>query len=271
MSETIKNKKLNFRDLGGMRTKDGRTIRKGLILRSAKLNKLSAHDKAVLEKKYKVNTVIDLRSDAEREGRADILPDGAEYYHIPYFNESTLAVTGGMGSDVLEAVKKAESKDELYNYIPELTDVYPIVVTDEYAVSQLSQALKIIMSNRDGAVLFHCTAGKDRTGITSAVLMKILGICDEQIMQDYTETNKVSRKNARKYSLIACIFLASKKIAKKTYEVFLADEKYLDSAFDALTVKYGSFENFVRDALKISDEEIAEFKDYILEPLNPCR
>ncbi len=265
MSDYIKNKKLNFRDIGGKTTADGRKVREGLLLRSAKLNKLSRHDKSVLETRYRVSKVIDFRSDAEREGRSDILPAGAKYYHIPYFNEATLAITGGMGSDVFEAVKKSESKDELYNYIPELTDVYPIVVTDDYAISQLSEALKLIMGNRDGAVLFHCTAGKDRTGITAAILLKILGVSDGQIMDDYTRTNEVSRKNARKYSLLAGIFLASKKIARKTYEVFLADEKYLNSAFDALNEKYGSFDNFVRDALIITDEEIADFKEYILE------
>ncbi|MBR5112346.1 MAG: tyrosine-protein phosphatase [Clostridia bacterium] len=54
-------------------------------------------------------------------------------------------------------------------------------------------------------------------------------------------------------------------MARKTYEVFLADEKYLNSAFDALTEKYGSFENFVKDGLKITNEEIADFKNYMLE------
>ena len=265
MSDTIKNKKLNFRDLGGLETEDGKKVRKGLLLRSAKLNKLSPHDRSVLESKYRVAAVIDFRSDDERAGRADILPTGAKYYHIPIFSETTLAVTGGMGSDVFEAVKKAESKDELYNYIPELTDVYPITVTDDYSVARLSETLRIIMSNREGAVLFHCTAGKDRTGVTSAILLKMLGVKDEQIMQDYTATNTVSKKNARKYSLLAGIFLASKKIARKTYEVFLADEKYLNSAFDALNEKYGSFENFVKDGLKITDEEIADFKNYMLE------
>ena len=138
MSDTIKNKKLNFRDLGGLETEDGKKVRKGLLLRSAKLNKLTPHDKSVLESKYRVSAVIDFRSDDEREGRADILPSGAKYYHIPIFSETTLAVTGGMGSDVFEAVKKAESKDQKPQQAKE---DQPFADTERDQTRQASQAL----------------------------------------------------------------------------------------------------------------------------------
>ena len=265
MTDKIKNKKLNFRDLGGIKVSGGKSVRHNLILRSAKLSKLGSADKLTLEKYYKVKKVIDFRAEEEKKGKTDIIPDGAEYIHIPFFNEANMAMTGGMGSDVLSAIKKSDSKEELYSYIPELTNVYPIVVTDDYALSQLSKTVKIIMNNREGSVLFHCTAGKDRTGITAALILKMLGASDEDILEDYLKTNEISAKNGKKYARLAKVFLRSKKIADKTYRVFLADKSYLKSAYDAMLDKFGSFDVFLSEGLGITDDEITDFKNYILE------
>lgn len=261
----INDKKLNFRDIGGVKTSDGKTVKSGLILRSAKLSKLDEHDRSVLEDYYKVSKVIDFRAAAEKIKKPDIIPSGARYIPLPFFNEANMAVTGGMGSDVFAAIRKAESKEDLYNYIPDLTTVYPIVVTDEYALSQLSKAIRLIINNRKGAVLFHCTAGKDRTGIVSAVILKLLNTGTDDILKDYLLTNEVSAVNAEKYSKLARVFMRSRKIAEKTYEVFLAKEEYLKSAYDAMIDKFGSFDAFVESGLGISGAEIKSFRDYILE------
>ncbi len=261
----IYNKKLNFRDLGSTETLDGKRIKPGLILRSAKLSKLDDRDRAELENFYKVSKVLDFRAAAEKINRPDIIPSGARYIPLPFFNEANMAVTGGMGSDVFSAIRKAENKEELYNYIPDLTTVYPIVVTDDYALSQLSKAIKLIINNRKGAVLFHCTAGKDRTGIVSAVILKLLNVSNDDILKDYLLTNEVSAVNAKKYSRLASIFMGSRKIAKKTYDVFLAKEEYLKSAYDAMIGKFGSFDDFVSTGLGITREEIDSFREYILE------
>ncbi|MBR4451721.1 MAG: tyrosine-protein phosphatase [Clostridia bacterium] len=261
----ITDKKLNFRDIGCVKTLDGKTVKSGLILRSAKLSRLNEHDRAILEDYYKVSKVIDFRAAAEKIKKQDIIPDGARYIPIPFFNEANMAVTGGMGSDVFAAIKKAESKEELYNYIPDLKTVYPIVVTDDFALSQLSKAIKLIINNRKGAVLFHCTAGKDRTGIVSAIILKLLNVGTDEILRDYLLTNEVSAKNAEKYSKLARVFMRNSKIADKTYEVFLAKEEYIKSAYDAMAEKFGSFDNFVENGLGITREEIESFREYILE------
>ena len=261
----VRNKKLNLRDLGSIVTKDGKRIKTGLILRSAKLSKLDDIDRTVLESHYGVSKVIDFRAPGEKIKKPDIIPRGARYIPLPFFNEENMAVTGGMGSDVFSAIRKAESKEELYNYIPDLTTVYPIVVTDDYALSQLSKAVKLIINNRDGAVLFHCTAGKDRTGIVSAIILKLLNADDEDILADYLKTNEVSEINAKKYSKLAKVFLRSQKIADKTYEVFLAKEEYLRAAYDAMIEKFGSFEKFIEAGLGITPDEAESFREYILE------
>lgn len=264
MNNIIKDKKMNFRDIGGIKNSDGKTVRDKIILRSGKLNKLSDYDAEVLTDYYKLKIIIDLRASSEKEGRADIVPQGVQYLEIPYFNESTMGMTSGMGSDVMSAVKKAKSRKELFDYVPDLDTVYPLMVSDDFSVSKISEALKIIMNNRDGSVLYHCTAGKDRTGVTTAILLKILGVSYDDIVSDYLKTNIVSKKNAVKYSRLAAVFLLDKKLALKIYRVFMAEKSYLDAAFKAIDDKFGSFDAFVADGLKLNADEIADFKAYAL-------
>lgn len=259
------NKKLNLRDLGGIKAAGGCAVKSGILLRSAKLDKINSRDLKELSENYRVRIVIDLRSELEKEGKEDKIPTGAEYIFSPVFSENTLAMTSGMGSDVMTALKKSKSMAELLNYVPDLIEVYPLAITDEYSVSKLSEIIKTIINNRDGAVLFHCTAGKDRTGIISAILLKMLGASYDDILTDYLKTNEVSGKNASKYSRLARIFLRNRELADKVYNVFMADKKYLDSAFAAIDEKFGSFDNFISEGLKLTPAETEDFRNYALE------
>lgn len=256
--------KTNFRDLGGIKTADGKFIKPNILLRSAHLSNINKKDIELLKEKYNLKKVVDLRSAAEKEKHPNIILDDVEYIDIPYFNEETMALTSGMGSDVLSAIKKAQSREELLGYIPDLTKVYPLIITNEYSLTQLSECIRLIINNREGAVLFHCTAGKDRTGVTAAIILSILGVRYPDILVDYMKTNRVSMKNADKYSKMASLVFRDKRLAEKTKTVFSADKAFLDSVFDAINEKFGSFEKFVSDGLKISDDEIISFKNYAL-------
>lgn len=256
--------KRNARDFSSLITNDGRKIKSGRIIRSAQLSKLSKKEISLLKDKYNLKTIIDLRSESEIEKKPETIIDGVEYYHIPYFSESTLGVTSGMGSDVLSAVRNAESREDLYNFIPDLYTVYSLLATDNFSCEQISKCIKLIMNNTEGAVLFHCTAGKDRTGITSAIVLKLLGVDDKGVFEDYEYTNIVSSKNAQKYSKFARYFFRDKKLADKVYNVYLAKPEYLKVFLDSIDNKYGSFDNYRKEVLNISDKDIEKFRENIL-------
>lgn len=264
--KNIEFKKLkNARDIGGINTLDGKTVRKGIIYRSGHMSRITKSDALKLKNDLDIRMIIDLRSSSEKEKRPNVPVDGIRYLEIPYFNEDTLAVTGGMGSDVRSALKNAENQQELYEYVPDLNNVYKLFAADEFSVSQIGECLKTIMANRDGAVLFHCSAGKDRTGITAALIYHILGVGPDDIMADYLFTNTVSEKPSIKYSRLIRIFMRNKPLAEKVRKVFLADELYLNTFFEEISVKYGGTDKFISDVLKITDEQIESFKDYALE------
>ena len=109
-----------------------------------------------------------------------------------------------------------------------------------------------------GAILWHCTEGKDRCGITSALVLEMLGVDRETILEDYLKTNLV---NIPKAAEIHDRLLAThgKEFADNVYRAFIADESYLRSAWNAMG------DNFITEKLGISREEIDTFRDIILE------
>lgn len=254
----------NIRDLGGIVNSDGKIIKDKLFIRSDHLSRLSQHDSDILVSEYNLKKIIDLRSDNEKVNRQDVIIKNIEYFNIPIFEQSTMGVTGGMGADVFSAVKQSKSKKELLDYIPDLNVIYPMMIKSEYSVKKLSEAIHIITDNRDGSVLFHCTAGKDRTGVIAALILEMLNVPRETIFEDYIETNIASMKNAKKYSKMAYIFMQSKDIADKTKKAFSADPSYLNSFYNAIYERYGSIKSFIYDGLEYSDLELCEFREYSL-------
>lgn len=257
---------VNMRDLGCMRTADGRKIRNCMFLRGGNLSKLKKSDIKKLCEEYKLKVIIDLRTMQEAEEKPDIEIPGVKLLHLPLFSEATLGISREKGGiDAAAAVKKAKDKQALKEYIPDLSFVYPRMVTDEFCLGQIRRILSVIMENESGSVLFHCSAGKDRTGMTAMLLLTMLGVSREDIMADYLFSNRAAKKQANTWYTVALLFLRDKEIAEKARRVFSICPEYLQSAFDTIDDVHGSMDNFIHNALGITDEQIASFRAKSLE------
>lgn len=234
----------NARDLGCVPS-----IRMGQVIRSGNLSKLTSEDMNFLAD-YGLKKVIDLRTDKELEEKPDMKLAGVEYVHIPLLDEATAGITHEEGSDV-------------YDRIPDIFDIYRGFVTD-FTAGQLRKAVTEI-AETDGCVLLHCTEGKDRAGILSALLLYIAGADKEDILKDYLYTNKVGKKRSRKYYWFVRIFRKSKRAADKVRLVYLADRRYLEALIDEIEKKYGSTESFIQDVIGIDDELKARVKAKLSE------
>ena len=226
----------NARDLGCVPG-----IRMGQVIRSGNLSKLTSEDMNFLAD-YGLKKVVDLRTDKELEEKPDMKLAGVEYVHIPLLDEATAGITHEEGSDV-------------YDRIPDIFDIYRGFITD-FTAGQLRKAVKEV-AECDGCVLIHCTEGKDRAGILSALLLYLAGAGSKDILRDYLYTNKVGKQQSRKYYWFVRIFRKSKRAADKVRLVYLADRRYLEAMIDEMEHKYGSVESFIRDAAGIDDELIA--------------
>jgi protein-tyrosine phosphatase len=170
----------NFRDLGGYATSDGRRVRTGHLYRSDGLHHLTDDDVRHLRDVRGIRTVIDLRSanEVSVDGLGPLPRDPIALHHLPLFDNDGGSREGPMPDD--------------------LGELYFMML--RFARQRIASVLGVIATSPDPAV-FHCAAGKDRTGVVGAVVLGILGVPDETIVDDYAFTSKnleqiVARLNA---------------------------------------------------------------------------
>ena len=227
----------NMRDLGGLLTKDNRIIRSGMLIRSANLAHASRRD---LDG---ISTVIDLRTPGERREAPD-KTHRREYLPLPILDSSTAGIS-----------HEAETDGSGF---PDMTRLYPMLV--ENCTAAFRNVLLAIMQHdfTDGAILWHCSEGKDRCGLTTALVLEALGIDRDAIMVDYLKTNEVNRPKAiRLHDQV--ISTHGQAYAESMYRVYIADERYLQAAWEAMG------DNYLTEKLKIPEEALAAFRETVLE------
>ena len=169
MSRKIEFEKLrNTRDLGGMKTADGRTIKTGKLIRSGHLIAASEKDQEKLA--GLIDTVVDFRSDRECTERPEPHISGTNYYHIPVLEETKPGVT--RDEDSYEEVrKKMLGEAEIARKY--MVRVYGGFVTSEHCRAQYERFIRLLLEDHGKAVLWHCTAGKDRAGFGTVIVQKL--------------------------------------------------------------------------------------------------
>ena len=163
----------NFRDLGGYRTHDGRTVAWRRLFRSAALHKMNERDIARLKQEIGSRVVIDLRRprDPEKNLEPLLLKEiGARYHPIPFRPDGPAYL-----EDEAKANPNATTMGEIYLYR----------VSEKSFGKRLADALEIIAEPENHPLVFHCSAGKDRTGVLAAVVLTAMGIVDDDVVGDY--------------------------------------------------------------------------------------
>jgi len=204
----------NLRDLGSYRSKDGSKIKSGKIFRSGKLSEIpeSEIDKM---KKMNLKSICDFRTTSEQTQSPD------SWYHLEKINQYSLPVGEGR-MDQPDWDKRANMGVGKNSYLYKANLSY---VREN--VAQYKSFFKILLDENNYPLLFHCTAGKDRTGFAAVLLLHILGFDRKTIVEDY--------------------------------------EDYIQGAFDAITEDYETIDNFLLQALEIGAPEIQQLRDILLE------
>ncbi len=245
----------NFRDLGGYRTVDGRTVRWGLLYRSDSLNKLTDADLRHLSALC-LDRVVDFRALHETEQEPDRLPVemGIQRVGIPILDSST-----GIWHN---------SRDEFIKNIRNIDPAHFMIKTNtELATRFVPEFMRFfgeLKSAEGRPVLFHCTAGKDRTGFAAAVILRLLGVPQETVMEDYLLSNEYFL-GGYKWKLVLLRLMRGKHFVNGIKGFMIAHPSYLGAAFDAIDREHGSFENYVRDGLGLSEPDVEHFKMLYLE------
>ena len=176
---------LNPRDLGGIVGLDGGKIKTHRLIRTGTLTRMSDEDIQFL-KNYGLTTIIDLRSKSERKDHPDPQIEGVKNISLPLSEEE-----GTLGG-----IQDLSREDDLYHHDPHaafkmMCDHYSDHVVKAHDQNTVRQVLTILSEKENGATIFHCTEGKDRTGFVVLFVLYILGVDLEVIRQDYLASNSI--------------------------------------------------------------------------------
>ena len=234
----------NFRDLGGYPTFDGRAIRWRTLFRADGLYRLTDDDARTVVG-LGVRTVVDLRTAKEVKTRG-MFPKGehdVEYHHLPIIDS-----TWGDGS----APKIDDVVEFLVAAYRELLDV---------AAPRFAEAVTLLASENVLPAVFHCAAGKDRTGILSALILGSLGVSEDFIAADYGLTEQAMHRLivwAREHQPeLAELY------AKMPARFAAADPRAMSVILDEIVARYGSIRDYVRE-IGVSEDSLAALERGLL-------
>lgn len=244
---------VNFRDLGGYLTSDGKhRTRWGLLYRSGAHDALSARDEALL-RKIGLKTVVDYRSTQETKQRPDKKVEGIAYLHFRPLPE-------GNATEILNV--KMTSVDEA---VAALAGINRVFIKEASAHEAYENLLRTILKAENLPLVQHCTAGKDRVGAGVAILLSILGVPRETIIADYLLSNE-HQVPAEKLEMGT---LGKGAVDGERIKLFQAlamvHPEYIGAFFDELDSIYGGIEAYCHEALHLTPAELHQLRAVLLE------
>ncbi|MET9468860.1 tyrosine-protein phosphatase [Streptomyces sp. NPDC006544] len=252
----------NLRDLGGTPLSGGRTVRPGLVLRSGQLDRLDVDADPVVAA-LGIRTVLDFRTDTERGEHPDRVPAGARLLIADALADKMNADgPDGAGAGKIPA---AQLKDLLSD--PAVAEehlgggkvqalfagIYRSLVSSGSAQAAYRLLLTELADPQAGPLLFHCTAGKDRTGWGATIVLSLLGADDETLMSEYLSVNPAVRIA---FAPMIEGFTAAGGDPDLALALIGVYPSYLEAALDEVTTRYGSMEKYVREGLGVHDDTV---------------
>ncbi|WP_376740869.1 tyrosine-protein phosphatase [Listeria booriae] len=243
----------NFRDLGGYVNTAGKTVKWGKLYRSSLLTNITEKDKDTLEK-LGVSWICDLRSTSEIAAKPTPALAHIKNRHIPIGtakNESTES-------------QKIDIPDDHRVYEPLMGESYRVFAQSKDGFREI---FNDIIEKEEVPFLFHCTAGKDRTGVLGALLLKLLDIPENTILADYELTNQYADNIlGEMQGLVNAFSNSEKKIDLENFRPMAeARPAYLEIAFDEMQKEYGSVDAYLEKGIGITPSEKAKFQTMMLE------
>ncbi|NLL56785.1 MAG: tyrosine-protein phosphatase [Clostridiales bacterium] len=250
---------INFRDMGGIVTADGRKIKTGLLFRA---DTIRPRNKKQLQYLLSLNLdyIIDLRNPYEIEKHPNFIPEGAKYINAPVLIDK---VDSNVVPKSIRLYFKTAVKEEVEKDIIEFAETYKDMPYATKAYTHLFQAM-----NEHKKIAFHCAAGKDRTGIAAMIVQLALGCTKESVIEEYLKSNYYRRRfNRIRYFLLSLLI---KKRFLRDYFVACAyaHKSYIESALKAISDKYAAIEEFLLNEYGITNKDIDSWKEFYLEKDN---
>ena len=249
----------NPRDIGGYVGSDGRKIRTHRLLRTGNISELTPADEQYLLD-YGLRTIIDLRSPAECKQNPDKELDNVEHYACPLSAEDN---TGGQGQNMSKEF--AEYRKDQYAGFKLMCRRYHHHILSKSAKQSFHHIIELIAENDDGAILYHCSEGKDRTGLVTIIILYILGVDMEVIRQDYLYSNyilndyRAVRDQHFKQVGENDNFRANMRVLGSVAN------SYFDTSLITINKNFGGLDSYITNELEIDDQMQELIREKYLE------
>jgi protein-tyrosine phosphatase len=239
----------NLRDRGGRATADGGTVATGVAYRSAELSADSVVTDDALAA-LGIRTVVDLRTDAERSSRPDQVPAGAELVVLDVLED----LPSGAAAQ-LPTLLAAGRVDEFasVDMLGEMRSVYRHLVLDESARAAYAAFVRTVLDPERTPVLFHCTAGKDRTGWAATILLLGAGVDVAGATDEFLAVNPAVRAT---FAPLLAQFADAGGDPDLLRPVLEVRAEFLEAALEAVDERFGSFDGYLADGLGLSVVEV---------------
>lgn len=279
----------NARELGGYLTEDHRIVKRGVLLRTAKLSTGTEEDLGRLKEEFRLAKILDLRSDEEVNGspivalfsgsdspEPDPVLEGVAYIHAPILDMRELAeyAESRMDGDPDNGLAQQDQL-QLTGMLIDAgligDEIYIGFLDGKKGKQGYSRLFRELLSLEEGrAVLFHCSQGKDRTGLAAMLILTALGVSEEIIVEDYMLTNEFYRERIAKERKMLEM---SGKVPPDRIEVFLmvmdaVRRSSMTNVIAHLKERYGSVMDYIVGELGVSKEQITQLRDRFLESAN---
>lgn len=248
---------VNFREMGGYPTKTGQSTRWHKLLRSGNLGELTDKDVTYL-KDYGLKYIVDLRSGSESSYFPDKVPAGAQYYNLPVypFASSLFKNLGVVGSMKL--------KSSELSFVDES---YAQMLADPHAQHVYRNIFQLLLKNDqpNESLVFHCAAGKDRTGVGGFLFLNALQVKEKAILNDYLMTN-LYYSNAS-VDMIDGILTDDDQdsLANALNSNLAVAGENFETLYQTAKVISGSVENYLQDKMKLSDQDLEKLSQLYVE------
>lgn len=239
---------VNFRDLGGYYSEDGRQVRHEMFYRCAAFVKLNEQQKECINS-LKIKKLYDFRSSLEIQGNEDYVPSHTSYVHASALHElDSMGMNGNFDfATLMKQTDITQLKDFLkkaYEDLPIQNPAYKSLIND--------------MIQNETPIAFHCSAGKDRTGVAAMIILSILGVDKDTIVKDYLLSNELRKEENQR------VFESAKKEKSGMEALMLVNAEAIESCFKKINEVYGNFDTYILKEFGIDDTLRKQLKEKYL-------
>ncbi len=266
----------NTRDLGGYKAKNGKFIAYKRLIRSDCLANITKKDEEFLFHDLHVRYEVDMRGEHEILNRPNVKLQNVTFLHLPV-QEEKIEYEDDNPHTCIQVDDKAiqHTIDYLFrmDFRGDITIAFEKVYRSmlrPFGKSQYEKFIRLCIQNREGAILFHCADGKDRSGLAAAILLLCLGVEKEIVIQDYLKTNENTIDKARKREeyLRNVAHIQDETVINSVKAVAGVRRNWIEAAFDEMEKQAGTIDNFIHEELHLSDEDLRNLqKNYLVESI----